>query len=176
MAVLKLGFLSLVVASAPILLGNPDQRASSTYASLSDDPPAAVCWDCVDRMLIKQWHKVLWPPAPASAYGYGDGRHKKLRPGTCLVVHGFCIVGSAGGEQSVNLQELTREVAEAVASRDFATLAEYANIPSVKLVADRSAIQVLSCDGETIAAHIPVAQELLTAVERATAAMLDPDA
>ena len=176
MSVLKLGPISLVVASVPILLGNLDQRASSPYASMSDDPPDAVCWDCVDRMLIKQWHRVLWPPAPGTAYGYGDGVHKKLRPGTCLVVHGFCIVGSTGGEQSVNVQELTREVSDAVASSDFAKLAEYANIPSVKLVADRSAIQILGCDGETIAAHIPVAQELLTAVERATTAMFDPDA
>lgn len=176
MSALKLWSISLV-APIPILLGILSlPNASSTYASVSDDHARAVCWDCKDKRIIRQWHKLLWPPAPGSAYGWGDGWHDLYRQGTCLWVHGLCIVSPTEGGQSLNLQELALGISEAVASGDFAKLAVYANIPSVNLVADQSAIQVVGCDGETIAAHIPAGRQLLTAVERTAATMLDPDA
>ena len=46
---------------------------------------------------------------------------------------------------------------------------------SVSLFAERSAIQVLGCDGETIAGHVPVDQTLLAEIEAATAELLDSD-
>ncbi len=46
-------------------------------------------------------------------------------------------------------------------------------MPSVNLFSERSAIQVLGCDGETIAGHVPISQTLLAEIEAATAELLD---
>ena len=61
----------------------------------------------------------------------------------------------------------------AVAANDIASLVKFATMTSVNLFADRSAIQVLGCDGETIAGHIPVDRTLLAEIEAVIAELLD---
>ena len=38
---------------------------------------------------------------------------------------------------------------------------------------DSSAMQILSCDGETIAGHVPIGETMLRAIEAAAAELLD---
>lgn len=111
-----------------------------------------------------------------SGFIFEDGIHWEWRKGTCDIEHGWCICVPRGGAQSLATHELTQEISTAVAAEDIASLARYANMPSVSLFLPRSAIQVLSCDGETIAGHIPVSPRVLSAVEAAAAESLDPDA
>ena len=102
--------------------------------------------------------------------GWGDGMHINWLPGNCDVVHGICVV------ILTDAHELTREISAAVATNDIPAWAEFAAMPSVNLHADRSAIQVVGCDGETITGHVPVDQTLLAAIEAATDEILQPDA
>ena len=48
-------------------------------------------------------------------------------------------------------------------------------MPSVSLYANRSAIQILNCDGHTIAGHVPVDRTLLADIEAASAELLDSE-
>lgn len=83
-------------------------------------------------------------------------------------------VGQSQGEQ-FNVQELKEVIAEAVGDEDVARLAGLANTPAVRLVANRAAIQITGCDGETIVGHFPVDRYLLSAVEATAAELADPD-
>ena len=132
------------------------------------------CIYCEDVPGPEHW---TWPFfAPRHGYGPGDGIHWETRYGYCDYVHGICVFVPRGGTRTLTALELTREISDAVQEGDIARLAEYANIPSVSLYADRSAIQVLSCDGESIAGHIPVHRDILRAIEAEAMELLDPDA
>ena len=102
----------------------------------------------------------------------GHGEHEWWMGGHCLLFHWVCIHFPSSGAQALTVRELTREISDAVATQDVAALAGYAKLPSVSLCAERSAIQIRGCDGETIAGHVPVNRELLAAIEIA-AAQLD---
>ena len=91
-------------------------------------------------------------------------------PGSCAIVHGLrTYVG-----MDLSPKELTRDVAEAVAMADIATLAELVILAPVRMFAERNAIQILDCDGETIAGHVPVAPGLMQSLQ--TAVQLAEDA
>lgn len=102
------------------------------------------------------------------------GWHTWKADGDCLQKHGLCIVGQSQGEQ-FNVQELKEVIAEAVGDEDVARLAGLANTPAVRLVANRAAIQITGCDGETIVGHFPVDRYLLSAVEATAAELADSD-
>lgn len=97
-----------------------------------------------------------------------DGYHPNFLPGTCLL-HGFCGYAAAEMDPSV----LTDMIALAVAVGDMAGLETLASMPGVAVNASRSAIQVAGCDGETIVGHVPVAIDVLDAVETAATEQLD---
>ena len=60
---------------------------------------------------------------------------------------------------------LTDEIERAVATRDVAKLASLVKTPTAALYQARSAIQIVGCDGETIIGHVPVSDDLFTAVD-----------
>ena len=101
-----------------------------------------------------------------------DGWHESLRTGRCWHMHGICIVGMAEGDP-LTAQQLTEVVAEAAVGEDLDRLARLATTPAVQLVANRSAIQITGCDGETVVGHVPVDRYLLSAVEAMAAELTD---
>ena len=138
-----------------------------------DDPVrglvAGGCMLCVNEPEIGM-HYTTWPGSPFSAWGPGDGDHFTMNSGSCGMVHGPCVyVG-----MDLNPKELTEDVAEAVAMADIATLAELVILAPVRMFAERNAIQILDCDGETIAGHVPVASGLMQSLQ--TAVKLAEDA
>ena len=156
--------------------------AAELYGTLiqqggSEVPEDAVVWSegrdsrmaCIWCTNAETAGDVLWHRtgilAPLYGYKRGHGEHGWWVKGFCLLSHPFCSI--------FTVQGLTRTISDAVAAHDIAALAGYANMPSVVLFADRSAIQILGCDGETIAGHVPVNAELFVAIEVA-AAQLDP--
>lgn len=148
--------------------GNP--RPSEDAAARSED-----CVWCVPAVTPPEvyWHRTTEDDSDAPwwwpiRYGIGHGAHGWWQSGNCNIFHGWCYPWAN------SVQEFTRGISDAVATRDVVALARYANLPSVSLFAKRSAIQVRDCDGETIAAHIPVNPELLVAIGVA-AAQLDFD-
>jgi len=58
-------------------------------------------------------------------------------------------------------------IAEAVTSGDVAMLTRLAGMPGVAVNSRRGAIQVAGCDGATIVGHVPVATDVLDAIQRA---------
>ena len=146
-----------------------------TTADRDPGPPAlpkgsfaAACMDCGDD---DEYHWATWAWLPMSGWGPGDGSHLfQLRSGVCLFVHGVCVyVGS-----QTTPREVTDAVAEAIARRDVATLASLLETPHAAVFADRDAIQILGCDGTTIAGHVPVERGLLSSVQAAVA-VIDTD-
>ena len=135
--------------------------------------PLSGCLKCRSFRLfdIEDLHWTTSGLLQEHGFGYGDGVHGSPEPGNCDVIHGICV-----NVPRFAARELTKTITDAVAAEDIASLAEFATMTSVNLFADRSAIQVLSCDGETIAGHIPVKLTLLAATEAATAELLEPDA
>lgn len=85
------------------------------------------------------------------------------------MVHGMCII------IMTDAHELTKEISDAVAASDVASLVEFAALPAVNLFRERSAMQVLGCDGETIAGHVPISQTLMAEIEAAAAELLDSE-
>lgn len=69
--------------------------------------------------------------------------------------------------------KLTKKISDAVAANDIKTLVKFATMPTVNLFGDRSAIQILGCDGE-IVGHVPLDRTLLARIEAATAELLQP--
>ena len=115
-----------------------------------------------------EWHRTTF--RFILGWKIGHGEHEWWIPGNCTAVHELCWFWWFSSEaQSLTPQELTRQISDAVAAQDVATLAGYANVPSVVIFAERSAIQIQGCDGETIVGHVPVQPELLAAIEIAAA-------
>ena len=138
-----------------------------------EDP--ATCINCehdTDQFgLYWHWTTGANPTPWEAAWNIGHGEHDWLLILNCDIIHGVCftIPPPDGALQALNAMELTQGVSDAVAEHDVAALAGYAKISSVSLYANRSAIQVRGCDGETIVGHVPVNAALLAAVEAAVA-------
>ena len=158
--------LTWLILPAALLAAGP---LLSDTGNLRPQLPPGMCLDCEWRHALHAHYHQTTGLALLDGDGWGDGFHLDCRRGNCDVVHGICVVilTDAG--------ELTKEISDAVAANDIASLVEFATMPSVNLFADRSAIQVLGCDGETIAGHVPVGQTLLAEIEAASAELLDSD-
>ena len=130
------------------------------------------CVACVDLEHNQHYTFPFW--VPTSGWGWGDGLHPHNEPGLCLWVHGLCVYVPRGGETALTVHELTQEISDAVAKGDVVGLAEYVNMTSVTVFEDRSAIQVWSCDGRTIAGHVAVDRNMLNAIRTAAAELADP--
>lgn len=91
-----------------------------------------------------------------------------MLPGPCLTTHGVCYY--AGWDERPGPDELTDALAQAAARADVAGLAGLVRVPTVRIVASRSAIQVVGCDGEMIVGHVPVDPDVLGRVAARTAA------
>lgn len=147
----------------------PDGTAVRRAGSGSPEDPA-VCINCKHRrdQLGLYWH---WTTGEnntpwAVVWNFGHGEHDWLLEFNCDFIHGICInIPPPDGGQALNARELIRAISEAVASQDVTALAAYAKSSSVSLFAERSAIQIRGCDGETIVGHAPVSPELLAATE-----------
>lgn len=129
---------------------------------------AGFCGRCID------WYDTIHIAAadPTRRFGVGPARpsveetpwHAQVvRDGDCLWTHGIC--HNARGSKPRDPAELTTELAEAVGLKDIATLASLVELPAVRLVSARSAIQVVACDGESVVGHVPVDRDLLETVE-----------
>ena len=126
------------------------------------------CWVCQDSETLggAKWHRLI--DQFIVGVDVGHGQHPWWMAGDCASTHELCYWPTywhASGTPSLTGQELTRGISQAVAAQDVMTLAGYVTLPAVGLFAERSAIQVRGCDGETILGHIPVNPELLAAVE-----------
>lgn len=171
MSAIKLWYIPFVVPIT-MLFGTPQfQVEPSTYDGVAPDH-ASECLGCRDtRDSRGQGHWVFYLFVPQSAFG-GE-YHFEARRGNCDITHGWCISVPRGGMASLTPFEATQEIANAVAAGNVEKLAQYASMPFVNLHADRSAMQILSCDGETIAGHVPIGETMLRAIEAAAAELLD---
>ena len=115
------------------------------------------------------WHRTIGPTGRFFiSFEFGHGPHEWWLAGDCLAMHPLCVhLPGRSGILPVTSQELTRRISDAVIAEDVAALLRYTDLPAVDRFAERSAIQVRSCDGESIVAHIPVDPELLAVVEMA---------
>lgn len=129
---------------------------------------ADFCGQCV------HWYDVLHIAAPDPALRYGAGpAHPTIeespwhttyvREGGCLLTHGIC--HNARGYKFPEGWDMTEELASAVARRDLARLADLVAMPGATVVAARSAVQVLGCDGRTVVGHVPVGEELMARID-----------
>ena len=150
------------ILAAAVLAAVPG--VSDTGSLRAQGLPKGFCLDCDWDRILGRWD-VHWTTGLALLHGdgWGDGEHVELRSGNCDVVHGICVV------ILTDARKLTKEISDAVATNDIATVVEFATMPEVNLFAERSAIQVLGCDGETIAGHVPIPLTLLAEIEAATA-------
>ena len=139
-------------------------------ARLDDD--AGFCGRCVD------WDDVIHLAAadPTQRFGVGPARPsveetpwhaQTVRVGDCLWKHGIC--HNARGFKPRDPAELTDALAQAVELGDVASLARLVELPTVRVVNARSAIQVVACDGRTVVGHVPVGRSLLAATVARTA-------
>lgn len=134
-----------------------------------DDRP--YCGKCYD--LYKNTHSAV--PDPSASGGAGPAHptiedirwHWWMLPGPCLTTHGVCYY--AGWDERPGPDELTDALAQAAARADVAGLAGLVRVPTVRIVASRSAIQVVGCDGEMIVGHVPVDPDVLARVAARTA-------
>ena len=157
---LALGGLCLASASgyAPSVPVEDDQRFCGKCFDLSRDRHAAVA-------------------DPDAVFGAGPAHpsieenrwHASILDGKCLWKHGICY--NAGAEGRRGPGELTDALAQAAAREDVAGLTRLVRMPNVRVVAGRSAIQVVGCDGEMIVGHVPVAPHLLELVAARTEAV-----
>ena len=155
------------ILAAAVLAAVPG--VSDTGSLRAQGLPSGFCLNCVwERWSSGDWH-LTTGLASKHAYGWGDGEHSSWRSGNCDVEHGICVI------IMTDAHELTKEISDAVATNDIASLVKFATMPAVNLLADRSAIQVLGCDGKTIAGHVPINQTQLAEIEVATAELLDSD-
>lgn len=163
--------LSAGILAAAVLAAVP---ALSDTGSLRAQGSLLGCLKCIHHRLFdrEDLHWTKSGVVPENGYGYGDGVHNNVpAEGNCDVVHGVCV-----NVPRLTARELTRQISDAVAANDIAALARLATMPLVDLYTDRSAMQVLGCDGETIAGHVPVGQTLLAAIKAATVEIIEPDA
>lgn len=156
---LALGGLCLASASgyAPSVPVEDDQRFCGRCFELFGDTHVAVA-------------------DPDAVFGAGPAHpsieenrwHTRMIEGKCLWTHGICY--NAGAEGRRDPGELTDALAQAAAREDAAGLTRLVRMPNVRLVAGRSAIQVVGCDGVMIVGHVPVAHHLLERVAARTEA------
>lgn len=148
-----------------------------------DRPPEVVthgqlrCGKCVEFEQDVEWvHQAMEFLLPKTGNGPGWSEDpmwhpNELKPGLCWEVHGYC-----GGELSTgeaqSVAELQAAIARGAAARDIETLARLVDLPSVAVVPERTAIQVIGCDGQTVVGHVPVESGVLTEL-RAVRADLD---
>ena len=126
--------------------------------------PVAGCYHCYNM----EQHHFASALYPFSDWGPGDGPHfYRARSGLCLYVHGVCIYSP--GQVAATPRDLTNAIADAAARQDVVTLADLLITSPAHVFAERSAIQVLACDGETIAGHVPVQRNLLQSIQAAVA-------
>jgi hypothetical protein len=161
-----LALLTSLILPVALLAAGP---VLSDSGSLRAQLPAGLCLNCKWKFGLRAHYHSTPSFAVMHGDGWGDGFHLDWRPGNCDVVHGLCVV------ILTDAHELTKEISDAVAANDIESLVKFAALPSVNLFADRSAIQVLGCDGKTIAGHVPADQTLLDEIEAATGEILDLD-
>lgn len=138
-----------------------------------DSPPARTgeamhfCGRCID------WDDRIHLAAadPTQRFGVGPARSsieetpwhaQVVRDGDCLWTHGIC--HNSRGFKTRDLRELTDALAQAVASDAVAELVDLVDLPTVRVVPARSAIQVVACDGQTVVGHVPVDRTLLAVI------------
>ena len=160
---------------AGTLMRQANSRLSEDAAGREDE---CVFWCEIGSVAAGvMWHRAFedawWPEAPWAPtwrYRLGHGLHSYWMQGYCFPSHTTCwLFPDDDTIHALSVSEFTRRISGAVAARDVAALAGYANLPAVSLFAKRSAIQLHGCDGKTVVAHIPVNPELLAAIEVATA-------
>lgn len=118
------------------------------------------CGWCVERLSLPSEHGA--GQAEQGDHTEGEGWHPfQFWPGGCIV-HGICVwVGRTDGPR-----ELTDRFAAAVATGDHTEVLRLLSAAGeVAFVnRERSAIQVLACDGLTIFGHVPLDPEVLLRV------------
>ena len=160
------------ILAAAVLAAVPG--VSDTGGLAAQNPTLSGCLKCVHRRVLDR-DDVHWTKSDLlkeNGHGYGrDGVHNNVpKEGNCDVIHGICV-----NVPRLTVRELTRKISGAVAANEIESLVQFAIMPAVSLFAERSALQVLGCDGETIAGHIPINQTLLAEIEAATAELPDSD-
>ncbi len=159
---------SLVAGPTGTLIRHRSINAAGWGVGRESGSPCIRCTDWVTPGGV-EWHITGGSVPPGvSSFRVGHAEHPdNYLQGACFYTHLRCL-GVFGA------QELAREISDAVAAQEVAALAAYAKMPSVILLAERSAIRIRGCDGDTIVADIPVIPELLDAVAM-TAAQSESD-
>lgn len=159
-------------ASAASQLAWPDPMSSWGSAQLdgssgferSLESVPLECMRCIDSYVTNR-HAAVGHMTPRSGDGPGDGEHTYWQPGWCFSVHGICVYVST----NTSPQELTEDVAEAVAQADVETLARIVGTEHAMVVRTRNAIQVMGCDGTTVYGNVPTDPQLLNSLQMALA-------
>ena len=126
---------------------------------------AGFCGRCEDERIDGEYqHQAMQFLFDKSGDGPGLNENPQwhptqLKPGGCLQTHGFCYVIQTAAE------DVRTEIATAVALRDVVALARLADLPAVVVVPERTAIQILGCDGETVVSHVQLPKNVLTEVQ-----------
>ena len=183
---LTYSFAALVPASNP--RGSESGLVASSVASdpglpLGSRPEVASdrqgnCGECVSLPNDGVWfHQAMQYLLPR--HGWGPGKNEdpewhptELKDGMCWESHNACLWWEGTGEGQT-VAELQAAIAAAAAVRDIDTLAQLVDLPAVAVIPERTAIQVIGCDGETVVGHVPVEPGVLTGL-RAVLADLDP--
>ncbi len=180
-ATFAVGLIAIFGSAAPAPKLTGDAPASTVFDSMSSlvvriaDIPQADshgednCGHCEDFKTDEGWvHQAMEYLLPRT--GSGPGRDEdpqwhpdELKPGQCFWVHGLCTHGEGTEEYAAG--ELRTAVAAAAAQRDVATLARLVDLPGVAVVPERTAIQVIGCDGETVVGHVPVERAVLIGLQ-----------
>ena len=155
------------LGQATVLDHEPSVRTDGSSGSLDQGgtAPGNGCGLCIENPALRK-HYARPDEGPLATYGPSDhGWHDEDEwlPGIhCDFEHGIC---GGGRFARAAVGGLTDAIAQAAAEQDVALLATMLEQPDVHVNSVRGAIQVTSCDGTTIAGHVPVGRDLLEAAE-----------
>lgn len=124
----------------------------------------ADCIFCTDILCEGRQHRA-WEPTVWPNYSRNDGPHvsKPCFPGTCASEHSpYCGLPDGGGKFAMVDMERLRGSIEAKDAQSVKDLLAN-HTESTALNVERSAVQVMDCEGAVIA-HFPVGQKLLDRV------------
>ena len=156
----------------PVWQGGTTDHALKTIGGLAG--PHQGCGVCAGNTYTNK-HAADKGKSKLATYGPGqDGWHAEewLRGVSCDIIHGIC---GGGRFAQADARGLTDAIAQAAAEQDVPLLATLLEQPDVHVNSVRGAIQVTSCDGTTIAGHVPVGRDLLEAAEVLATEALDSE-
>ncbi len=158
--------LFLVLLAGVVAFGlRAPRNAVAEAVAMSMGGGVGDCLTCIDNYNCRDDEHQAWRPLLARPnWSWGKGPHvsKPCFPGSCKSEHSpACELGRGGTFAMVDMDRLRGSIAakDAHAVKDL--LADHTE--STALNVERSAVQVMDCEG-TVIAHFPVGKKLLDRV------------